>query len=288
MKLKHTITTLKRPLGVFAGAWALALSISGCATHLQSGSGSNTTSALGAGRAAVVSAPAITVPATAVGTWYDLGGDPLRWLGGEGPVPVSGSNASTRAVGLQRDGRWLAVVVAQLAPSVRLDVCPQHDSMHVGEASPSDCLRMRRDADLDRWLQTQHSALWQWANERGFESRPRAWFGHRLSSGGNLLEVHVLLDPALIEPVTRNNSDFLAGGKPGQQWAKALASAARAASSGAALAVPPFPFAPGATPPSPAASTPVKAVALPAPTQATQVPQQKSAVAAPKPRPDRE
>lgn len=285
MNLKHIIA-LKHPLGALAGILALALSIAGCATQAQSGSADGTNSAVNApSAAAAVSVPMIAVPATAVGTWFDLGNDRLHWLGGEGPVPVSGTNAATRAVGLQREGRWLAVVVVQAAPSNGSAVCPQHDSMHVGDASPSDCLRMRRDADLDHWLQTQHSALWQWAKERGFESRPRAWVGHRVGSGGRLFEVHVLLDPALIEPVTRNNSDFLAGGQPGQQWARALASAARAAAGGAALVVPPFPFAPGVEPPPP--SNPAKIVTSPSPTQATQVLPQKAPATPAKQRPDR-
>lgn len=302
MNLKY-FTTTARPLGAWAGALALAFLTAGCAAPLQSGSSpgpvnaantsniSNSANTVNGARAGVAS-PQISVPPTAVGTWYDLGAERLHWLGGEGAVPVSGPNAATRAVGLQREGgHWLAVVVVQQAPVGSGAACPLHDSMHVGQGSPSDCLRMRRDADLDRWLQTQHSALWQWVQDRGFDSRPRAWVGHRVSSGGQLLEVHVLLDPALIEPVTRNNSDFLAGGQPGQQWARDLAAAARAAARGASLAVPPFPYAPGMTPPKELktreASAPV--VTSPAPaTQATQVPQRQAPAARSTPRRDRE
>ncbi|WP_431777632.1 hypothetical protein [Ottowia caeni] len=294
MNLKYTTTTIVRPLGVWAGALVMALLTAGCAASLQTGSSPGAVNAANTASTASTAgvdaaSPQISVPPTAVGTWYDLGAERLSWLGGEGAVPVSGTNASTRAVGLQReDGRWLAVVVAQRAPVGSVAACPQHDSMHVGQGSPSDCLRMRRDADLDRWLQTQHAALWQWTQERGFDSRPRAWVGHRVSSGGQLFEVHVLLDPALIEPVTRNNSDFLAGGQPGQQWARALAAAARAAAGGAPLAVPPFPFAPGmASPKTPEIAEPVVTSPAP-PTQATQVPQRQAPLAPSAPRRDRE
>ena len=273
MNLKYLISSRARALCAAAGTLTLAGLVAGCAQTAPAASSGDTTPA----RAAPVAsaAPQITVPPTSVGTWYDLGSAPLHWLGGEAPVPVSGATAATRAVGLQReDGRWLALIVAQVAPAGSFAPCPQADSMHVGNGGPSDCLRMRRDADLDRWLQTQHSALWQWVEERQLSSKPRAWIGHRSATGGTLLEVHALIDPALIEPVTRNNSDFLAGGLPGQQWADALAHAARAATGGHALAVPPFPYAPGMTPPPPPPPPPPMDVSSPSsrPTQATQVP----------------
>lgn len=298
MKQKFCMNMMPRHLrgargafGALAGTLMLAVLAAGCAAPGQGGSA--TSGALGAAStpaaASAETAPRISVPPTAVGTWYDLGAEHLHWLGGEAPVPVAGSNAATRAVGLRReDGRWLAVIVAQTTPAQGFAPCPQPDSMHVGNGGPSDCLRMRRDADLDRWLQTQHSSLWQWAKERELDARPRAWIGHRVANGGRLLEVHALVDPALIEPVTRNNSDFLAGGLPGQQWAAALASAARAASGTGVLAVPPFPYAPGMAPPPPPAPPPAMDISLPSPTQATQVPQPPEPAAPLVPRRDRE
>lgn len=277
MKLKYAMNTAARPLC----ALMLALLAAGCAAPAPGG---NSAAAAYPAAAAPMTAPRISVPPASIGTWYDLGTEPAPWLGGEGIVPVSGPNAPTRAVGLQReDGHWLAVVVVQAATASGGPVCPQSDSMHLGGGSASDCLRMRRDGDLDRWLKTQHAELWQWLEKRDLASKPRAWVGHRVSTGGRLLEVHALVDPALIEPVTRNNTDFLAAGEPGQQWAQALAAANRAAAGGAALAIPPFPYMPRTAP-----LPPPPAVTAPAPARAIQVPQSEAKPPALAPRRDRE
>ncbi|WP_423458614.1 hypothetical protein [Ottowia sp. VDI28] len=277
MKLKYAMNTAARPLG----ALLLALLAAGCAAPAPGGSSAAAASSVAAAPAA---APQISVPPASIGTWYDLGTDPAPWLGGEGLVPVSGATAPTRAVGLQReDGHWLAVVVVQAAAANGGPVCPQADSMHLAGGNASDCLRMRRDADLDHWLKAQHAMLWQWLEKRNLASTPRAWVGHRISAGGRLLEVHALVDPALIESVTRNNTDFLAAGEPGQRWAQALAAASRAAAGGAALAVPPFPYMPQVAPP-----PPPPAVTIPTPARAIQVPSSDAKPPALAPRRDRE
>ena len=215
-------------------------------------------------------APQILVPPTSVGTWVDLGHVLAPWLAGDAPVPVSGPAAPTRIAGLRReDGRWLAIVIAQVAPSGGAP-CPMPNSLHVVDTGTTvdGCLRMRRDADFDRWLEQQHSVLYQWLEGRGWASRPRAWVGYRVpADAGRAIETHALIDPTLIEPITRTNTDFLAGGQPGLQWARAFAGATRAASGGGVLNVPPFPFAPQVAPPAP----PV-VVAPPPPTRATQLP----------------
>lgn len=202
-------------------------------------------------------APRITVPAVSVGTWYDLGAENARWLAGDAPVPVNGATAPTRAVGLQRDdGRWLAIVVVQTAPSsLPVAVCPMPANELLVESATggSDCLRLRRDADFDGWLAQQHGVLAQWLDARGLSARPRAWVAHRIAGGAaGVTEVHALLDPSLLEPATRNNIDFLAAGQPGFEWARQLAAANRATGSGV-LAVPPFPYAPRLALPSPPA-----------------------------------
>ncbi|MET4578050.1 hypothetical protein [Ottowia thiooxydans] len=268
-------------IGVMAGTLMLAL-VAGCAAPAG---GENSPAAMAAASALARETPLISVPSTSVGTWYDLGAEPSPWLGGEGAVPVSSANAATRAVGLQRgDGTWLAVVVAQSAPASAAPACPQPDSMHLGGRGPSDCLRLRRDADLEGWLRAQHSVLWQWLDDRNLDSRPRAWVGHRVVVGGRLLEVHALFNPFLIEPVTRNNADFLAAGQPGTLWAQALADATRAAAGGTALVVPPFPYAARLAPPAFQSTTtlPMAPVAAPAPTRATQVPQPATQVQTPR------
>jgi hypothetical protein len=134
--------------------------------------------------------------------------------------------------------------------------------LHVAD-SGDGCLRMRGDADFDRWLQQQHSVLYRWLDGREWTSRPRAWISYRTAAGGRTIETHALVDPTLLEPTTRNNVEFLSGGQPGRQWARRLAAATRAAGAGGgALAVPPFPFAPlaavPAAPPSEVISTPVR------------------------------
>ena len=212
------------------------------------------------------SAPVIEVPPSSIGTWIDLGAHLAPWLAGEGAAPASGASVPTRVAGLQRaDGRWLALVVVQRVPGAG-SACPPMGRHSV--AGADGCLRMRRDADFDRWLQQQHSVLYHWLDGRGWTSQPRAWVGYRVpADGGRAIETHALIDPSLIEPTTRNNTDFLAGGQPGLQWARELAAATRAASGSGVLNVPPFPFAPQVAPPAPPA-----VVAPPPPARATQVP----------------
>lgn len=243
-------------------AVSAAALLSGCAAPGMWSSGAPV------GVASASAAPLIAVPPTSVGTWYDLGHVMAPWLGGDAPVPVSGPNAPTRVAGLRReDGHWLAIVVAQVAPAGSAP-CPAPTSLHVvgSSADGVGCLRLRRDADFDRWLQQQHSVLYQWLDQRDLTSRPRAWISDRVPSGaGGAIETHALVDPSLIEPTTRTNIDFLEGGQPGLQWARQFAVATRVANG--ALQVPPFPFAPQLAPPAP----PPPVVVAPPPTRATQV-----------------
>jgi hypothetical protein len=209
-------------------------------------------------------APAIAVPPGSVGTWYDLGLHQAPWLAGDGPVPVGGANASTRVAGLQRDadGHWLALVLVQVAPPGDAP-CPAPTRQSVLDPNGGrGCLRLVHGADVADWLKKQNSALWHWVDARGLTAAPRAWVAYRVQGGARqLLEVHVLADPALLEPVTRTNADFLEGGRASLLWVQRLALAAREAArgDGGALVVPPFPFAPRAavaaatTPPASAA-----------------------------------
>jgi|GEM_PF-1665309 len=210
-------------------ATALAAALSGCASDPGA-----------APAAAGAAAPLIATPNASFGNWRDLGLFLAPWMAGDAPVPAAGPTTPTRVAGLQReDGRWLAIIVVQTAPPGSAP-CPASTGLHVTQGSADGCLRMRRDADFDRWLEQQHSVLYRWLDERGFGARPRAWISYRAPAGG--VEAHALLDPTLIEPTTRNNSDFLAGGQPGLDWARRFAAATTAASGGT-LAVPAFPFA---------------------------------------------
>ncbi|MFT3778854.1 MAG: hypothetical protein QM772_11370 [Ottowia sp.] len=219
--------------------------------------------------AAALSAPLIAPPPASVGTWVDLGHVLAPWLSGDAPVPVNGVASPTRVAGLRgSDGQWLAIVVAQVAPAGGA-ACPQPTSLSLDGGVRDACLRLRRDADFDRWLEKQHPVLYRWVEERQWGGRPRAWVSYRApAGGGQAIETHAFVNPALLEASTRNNADFLAAGQPGVAWAQRFAAATRAAGAGGALNVPPFPYGPPAPlPPAP----PAAAEPPPAPTQALQV-----------------
>ena len=137
------------------------------------------TSATGvAAPTASVAAPHIQPPPTSVGTWVELGHVQAPWLAGDAPVPVSGPVAPTRVAGLRRDdGRWLAIVMVQRATGTAVP-CPRPTGVSVATEGDG-CLRLRRDADFDRWLERQHGVLHQWVESRGWAARPRAWVAYR-------------------------------------------------------------------------------------------------------------
>ena len=220
--------------------------LAGCATQANvAQEGAAAPVAAPAAPAALVP-PVIAVPPASVGTWYDLGQQQAPWLSGDAPVASSGATVPTRVAGLRReDGHWLAIVIAQVAPAGSAP-CPLPTSLTVEDSGgPDGCLRMRRNADFDHWLEQQHMVLFRWLASRGWQSLPRAWTAYRVPAAtGQLLEVTAVVDPSLIEPATRNNTDFLVAGVAGTRWAHDLARAAREASGGGTLKVPAFPFAP--------------------------------------------
>ncbi|MFC2588861.1 MAG: hypothetical protein ACFNZS_02590, partial [Ottowia sp.] len=221
-----------------------ALAAAGCA-H-RAASHATPATAQGSASSAASAAPRITVYPASVGQWRDLGAENAPWLAGEMPVPVA--RATTRAVGLRdAEGRWLALVIVQVAPAQSAG-CTALESLRVpGGASGragKNCLRMRRDALFDHYLERQNPALWAWLGQRGLTPPPAAWVAARVPDGQQLLEVHALLEPSLLEAVTRSNDDFLNAGHAGVEWSRQLARAAQAAAASGALAVPPFPYAP--------------------------------------------
>jgi hypothetical protein len=257
--------------------------------------------------------PRIAAPPVNVGQWYDLGVYRAPWLAGDGPVAAH--EASTRVMGWKRESaskdkdkdtdkkdEWLALVIVQVAQGAYAPCSAQPTSLDVMDAG-GGCLRLRRNADFDRWLQVAQPALYQWVDDHGWTSLPRAWAGYRLpSANGGAIEVHALFLPSLIEPTTRNTTDFLTSGLPGQQWARELAEAARAldgTANSAVLAVPPFPFSPGPrtemeaalpdmlpTEPGAAASTPEPAAAPALAEQVTPAPPREPSPSNPAPRKD--
>ena len=216
------------------------------------------------------SAPAILVPPSSIGAWIDLGAHLAPWLAGEGAAPASGASVPTRVAGLQRaDGRWLALVVVQRVPGAG-SACPPLGRHSV--AGADGCLRMRRDADFDRWLQQQNPVLQRWIEQHDWSSRPRTWISDRASTSADALEAVALVDPALLEPTTRNNYDFLAAGQNGLGWARQFANATQATAGGQPLRVPPFPYsAPLAAPPAAAPVAISTAVVKAPPATAEQV-----------------
>lgn len=235
--------------------------------------------------AAALAPPPLQLPPVSAGQWADLGAWRAPWLAGDAPVPVDGVQAPTRVAGLRHagDGRWLAIIVVQHAPGGQAP-CPRPSALNLDGAQSDPCLRMRRNADFDKWLMQQHAVLYHWLAGQGWDMQPRAWVAYRTHSGGGTLEAHALLHPALLEPITRNNHDFLSSGLPGDDWARRFAQAVRAAGSAAPLAVPPLPFATPILPPKPPASAP----AAPAPAQAEQLPPAPPRPAPPPPKPDRQ
>ena len=215
-------------------------------------------------------APAIQVPPSNIGTWIDLGTHQAPWLSGVGPAPVSGASVPTRVAGLQRaDGHWLALVLVQRVPGAG-STCTGGSSLDVPGAP--GCLQMRRDADFDQWLQQQNPVLERWVNAHGWAARPRAWISERATGSADAFEAVALVDPALLEPATRNNYEFLASGGSGLAWGRQFARATQAAAGGAPLRVPPFPYAaPLAKPPAPPAAPAPAAVTAPRPAVAEQV-----------------
>jgi|GEM_PF-1175136 len=250
--------------------------------------------------------PVITVPPASTGVWYDLGTYQAPWLSGDGPVPVTGANAPTRVVGWRRQAAnsadsgdsgsnaddWLAIVIVQIAPGASAPCAEQTNILNVTDSGPG-CLRLRRNADFDGWMQVAQPVLYRWVDEHGWNSRPRAWVAYRIpSANGGALEVHALIAPSLIEPVTRNTTDFITSGVPGQQWARQLAAAAREtadASNNGTLVVPPFPFAPAPRAEPEAALPDVMPTTTSSPASAPAEAEQVTApAAAPAPRQDRE
>ena len=237
-------------------------------------------------------APLISVPATSVGAWVDLGHLRAPWLGGDAQVAVDGVNSPTRVAGLRRDdGQWLAIVIVQVAAAGSAP-CPQPTSLSLDGGLHDACLRQRRDADFDRWLQAQHPVLYAWLEGRQLGARPRAWVSYRVpATTQGAIETHALVDPSLLEATSRNTADFLAAGQPGVLWAQRFAAATRAAGSGSALVVPPFPY--GAPLAAPAAAPAPEAAPAPAPRPVVKAPPVAEQLApprppAPAPRADRE
>lgn len=188
------------------------------------------------------------------GHWQDLGTSAAA----AGPVALQ-----ERAVGLRGDqGQWLAVLLVQtnLTGEFRGSApisgyCPpQKDVLVDDESSGSplraDCLRFKRWASSDQWLEKNRPDLVRWLGERRVAMpQPHSHVNYRYATdGGAVVLVDALVDQRLLSPKTNNNSEFLTAGRPALQWGQDLAQAVRVSAGmvDGYLALPPFPFpAPG-------------------------------------------
>lgn len=200
-----------------------------------------------AGRARVV------LPST---DWEDLGASnevlPLH------PMPAA-FPLQTRAVGLRGANKeLLAVILVQTnrtnaARGLTLwagDCAPQKDLwvVDVAAASPIriDCLRFKRSANQDDWMEKSYPALVRWMDEHRAEVKgPYSHVSYRFATdGGAYVNVNAIVDQRLLSPKPRNNEEFLAAGLPAQKWSLQVAEAARISAGmvDGFFAVPPFPL----------------------------------------------
>lgn len=211
-----------------------------------------------AGRAQLVLPP---------GEWQDLGlSDQALTL-----LPEVGATLplQTRAVGLRGPGdSWLALLLVQTNSNSHLhwetrwtDTCPQQQDVLVEDATAVstakgtltshvriDCLRFKRAASHEGWLDKNQPVLAQWlSSHQATPSQPYSHLHYRYATqGGAYVDIQAVVDQRLLRPPTNNNHEFLSAGRPGQAWIHALAQAGRqsAALLDGTLAVPPFPIAP--------------------------------------------
>lgn len=178
---------------------------------------------------------------------------PLAVAGATGVLPLR-----TRAWGLPAaDGAWEAVALLHVGDARRSNatswaqVCPLQRGVLVRDeagasATRIDCLRLRRWAMADHWLERHRPDLADWAQQQSVRlSGSPALVSHVFTSaGGELLMLDLLVDPRRVRPEARGNEAFLRAGLPAQDWSERLAQAVRAATGmiDGHLALPDFPF----------------------------------------------
>jgi hypothetical protein len=184
---------------------------------------------------------------------------PLAVAGEAGALPMR-----TRAWGLPAaDGTWQAVALLHVGDARRstatswATVCPQQRGLLVqdeasGSATRIDCLRLRRWAMAESWLERQRPDLARWAQLQSVRlSGSAALVSHMLTNpGGEFLMLDLLVDQSLVRPESRGNESFLRAGIPAQDWSERVAQAVRTATGmiDGHLALPNFPFASNPSP----------------------------------------
>ena len=176
------------------------------------------------------------------------------------PDPVSTVPLQTRVVGLRgADQQWLALLWVQTnnSNSPRPTTlwtgtrCPQQRGMlveDVAQGSPVriDCLRFKRWAASDQWLEKNEPLLVQWLDHHQVvPNAPYSHLNYRYATlGGAYVQVQALIDQRLLTPDTRNNEEFLRSGQPAYAWIHLVAQAARQSTAdlNGNLPLPPFPI----------------------------------------------
>ena len=220
------------------------------------------------------------------GQWIDLGGSEQALT----LLPEVGATLPlhTRTVGLRAPGTgngpesgWLAVLKVQTnstnyerAETRWTDTCPQQKGVLVEDATAAetsagrltshtriDCLRFKRYANQDGWMETYQPALAPWLVQPslspGEKPAPTPAYSHLhyryATDGGAYVDVQAVVDQRLLRPPTHNNREFLAAGRPGQAWIHDVALAARQSTAqlDGRLLIPAFPIAFPIAPPSP-------------------------------------
>ena len=201
------------------------------------------------------------------GEWVDLGASDQTLI----LLPEVGDTMQlqTRSLGLRgSDGAWLAVLKVQTnssnAPRTETrwtDTCPKQQGVLVEDATAAetaktrltshvriDCLRFKRFANHEGWMEGNQPVLEMWLkHQNAAPSQPYSHLHYRYATqGGAYVDIQAVIDQRLLRPVTRNNHDFLAAGRPGQDWIHALAQAGRQSTAmlDGTLAIPPFPIFP--------------------------------------------
>ena len=201
------------------------------------------------------------------GEWMDLGSSDealtlLPELGATLPL-------QTRTVGLRGpDSTWLAVLQVQTnstnyprSETRWTDTCPKQQGVLVEDATAVatdkgtltshvriDCLRFKRLANYEGWMEKSQPVLAQWlSSHNAAPSQPYAHLHYRYATqGGAYVDIQAVVDQRLLRPATSNNHEFLAAGRPGQTWTHALAQAGRQSTAmlDGTLTIPAFPIFP--------------------------------------------
>lgn len=173
-------------------------------------------------------------------------------LGGPHTTPLR-----TRAWGLRGpDGSYQAVALLHVGDVSRSNAswaraCPTQPGVLVTDAASGsvnriDCLRLRRWALAEGWLERSRPDLARWVTQQSVRlSGAPAHMSHMFTAaGGELLMLDVLVDQRLVRPQTRSNQDFLRAGLPAEDWSERAAQAIRQATGmfDGHLSLPAFPY----------------------------------------------